>query len=75
MSDRESPMLHGEHVYRIYWQLGTDIQRAVCHCSAERSFEDPAEAWEWLLAHPTGHDAPEAGIGGPVPTRLVGAPS
>ncbi|MGO8893594.1 MAG: hypothetical protein ACLP8X_41155 [Streptosporangiaceae bacterium] len=48
-------MLPGDRVYRILWVLGTDRLRAVCHCSAEREFDDPAELWEWLLAHPAGH--------------------
>ena len=49
------PMLAGDRVYRIHWVLGTDRLRAVCHCGAEREFEDPAELWEWLLSHPEGH--------------------
>ncbi|HEY0803768.1 MAG TPA: hypothetical protein VGD84_01840 [Pseudonocardiaceae bacterium] len=55
------PALSGDRVYRIHWLLGTDRLRAVCHCTAEREFEDPVEVWEWLLAHPAGHhqSAPE----------------
>jgi len=49
------PMLAGDRVHRIHWVLGTDRLRAVCHCGAEREFEDPVELWEWLLAHPEGH--------------------
>jgi hypothetical protein len=51
------PMLTGDRVYRIHWVLGTDRLRAVCHCAAEREFDDPVELWEWLLAHPEGHEA------------------
>jgi hypothetical protein len=47
--------LTGDRVFRIHWVLGTDRLRAVCHCSAEREFEDPVELWEWLLGHPAGH--------------------
>lgn len=47
--------LTGNRVFRIHWVLGTDRLRAVCHCHAEREFEDPIELWEWLLAHPEGH--------------------
>jgi hypothetical protein len=50
------PMLSGDRVHRIHWRPGTDRLRAVCHCSAERKFEDPVGLWEWLLAHPEGHD-------------------
>jgi hypothetical protein len=28
----------------------------VCHCSAEREFYGPVELWDWLHAHPAGHD-------------------
>lgn len=50
------PMLSGDRVYRIHWVLGTDRLRAVCHCSAEREFEDPVQLWEWLLGHPGEHE-------------------
>ena len=50
------PVLTGPRVYRIHWVLGTDRLRAVCHCGAERLFEEPVELWQWLLAHPDGHD-------------------
>ncbi|MFC5952101.1 hypothetical protein ACFQH9_27935 [Pseudonocardia lutea] len=50
------PVLSGDRVYRIHWVLGTDRLRAVCHCGSERIFDDPVELWEWLLAHPEGHD-------------------
>jgi hypothetical protein len=49
------PALTGGEVYRIHWLLGTDRLLAVCHCGAEREFEDPVELWDWLLAHPEGH--------------------
>lgn len=47
--------MSGDRVYRIHWVLGTDRLRAVCHCTAEREFEDPVELWDWLLSHPDGH--------------------
>ncbi len=53
------PVLAGPRVYRIHWVLGTDQLRAVCHCGAERIFEEPVELWEWLLAHPDGHTTPD----------------
>ena len=43
-------------VYRIHWVLGSDRLLAVCHCSAEREFDGPVELWDWLHAHPVGHD-------------------
>jgi hypothetical protein len=49
------PMLAGTRVYRIHWVLGTDRLRAVCHCYAEREFDDPVALWDWLLGHPAGH--------------------
>ncbi|MFC3890588.1 hypothetical protein ACFOWZ_03825 [Lentzea rhizosphaerae] len=48
-------MLTGNRVVRVHWVLGTDRLRAVCHCDAEREFEDPVELWEWILDHPIGH--------------------
>ncbi|MBB4932895.1 hypothetical protein F4561_003715 [Lipingzhangella halophila] len=48
-------MLRGDGVVRVHWVLGTDLLRAVCHCGAERLFEDPVELWAWVLAHPDGH--------------------
>jgi hypothetical protein len=60
-------MLPGDRVYRIHWVLGTDRLRAVCHCSAEREFDDPVELWEWLLAHPAGHDTPAVA---PAPSQV-----
>ncbi len=48
--------------YRVHWVPGSDRLRAVCHCSAARDFEDPVPLWDWLLAHPVGHEpaaAPE----------------
>jgi hypothetical protein len=53
---RSGEMLAGDRVYRVHWVLGTDRLRAVCHCAAEREFDDPVRLWEWLLAHPAGHD-------------------
>ncbi|WP_304451559.1 hypothetical protein [Nocardiopsis sp. YSL2] len=49
------PMLRGDGIVRIHWVLGTDQLRAVCHCGAERLFEDPVVLWTWVLDHPDGH--------------------
>ncbi|WP_034271397.1 hypothetical protein [Haloechinothrix halophila] len=65
------PMLTGDRVYRIHWVLGTDRLRAVCHCSAVREFDDPVELWEWLLAHPDGHDQQIAAPDPPAPDRAI----
>jgi hypothetical protein len=59
MTERAA-MLRGRTVYRIHWKLGTDLQIGVCHCGAEHESEDPVELWEWLLAHPAGHDRPHS---------------
>lgn len=60
----------GERVYRIHWLPGTDTLRGICHCAAERLAEDPVELWEWLLAHPRGHQGVAAPVPGP-PVRLA----
>jgi hypothetical protein len=52
------PVLTGEKVYRVHWVLGTDLLLGVCHCGAEHQSEDPVALWEWLLAHPDGHETP-----------------
>lgn len=57
MSDRVA-MLRGDTVYRIHWEPGADVLVGVCHCGAERGSEDPADLWDWLLAHPDGHAPP-----------------
>lgn len=49
--------LAGDRVFRIHWQPGTDTLRGICHCGAERTAEEPVELWDWLLAHPAGHQA------------------
>lgn len=67
------PMLTGDRVFRIHWVLGTDRLRAVCHCTAEREFDDPVELWEWLLAHPDGHDQRAATPVPPAPDRASSA--
>ncbi|GHF25721.1 hypothetical protein GCM10017786_69880 [Amycolatopsis deserti] len=69
MTERTA-MLHGDTVYRIHWKLGTDLLVGVCYCGAEHESEDPVELWEWLLAHPDGHDGPAEPAGDPV---LAGA--
>ncbi|HKN99744.1 MAG TPA: hypothetical protein VJX10_21670 [Pseudonocardiaceae bacterium] len=48
--------LTGERVYRVRWRTGADVLVGVCHCGAEREFDDPVALWDWLLAHPDGHD-------------------
>lgn len=74
MTDRVA-MLRGDTVYRIHWKLGTDLLVGVCHCGAERDFEDPIVLWDWLLDHPRDHDTRGSA---PVPTErqpvAVGAP-
>ncbi|HEX6343524.1 hypothetical protein [Umezawaea sp.] len=53
-------VLRGDAVHRVHWRLGTDLLVAVCHCGAERDFEDPVVLWDWLLAHPVGHESGSA---------------
>jgi hypothetical protein len=68
------PMLSGNKVNRIHWVLGTDRLRAVCHCTAEREFEDPIELWDWLLGHPHMPDTVHSGPN-PEPDRVPVAAS
>lgn len=48
--------LSGDRVCRVRWRAGADVLVGVCHCGAEREFDDPVALWDWLLAHPDGHD-------------------
>ncbi|NUP50884.1 MAG: hypothetical protein HOW97_26770 [Catenulispora sp.] len=43
-------------VYRIDWVPGSDLLHGVCHCGAEHLASDPIAMWEWMLAHPLGHE-------------------
>ena len=52
MTPRSGGSGEAPRVYRIHWVPGTDHLHAVCHCGAERGFEEPIPLWEWLLAHP-----------------------
>lgn len=45
-------------VYRIDWLPGTDTLHGTCHCGREHRSQDPIEMWEWMLAHPQGHQPP-----------------
>ncbi|MET7325461.1 hypothetical protein [Streptomyces sp. NPDC005549] len=48
-------------VYRVDWLPGTDVLRGTCHCGAEHTAEDPVTMWDWMLAHPRGHELPGDG--------------
>ncbi|MEW2357102.1 hypothetical protein [Spirillospora sp. NPDC029432] len=57
MSDVEpTRMLDGRAVMRVVWLPGGDLLQGTCHCGAARAAEGPIEIWEWLLAHPDGHE-------------------
>ncbi|KUM70246.1 hypothetical protein [Streptomyces griseorubiginosus] len=45
-------------IYRIDWLPGTDTLHGTCHCGREHTAQDPIEMWEWMLAHPQGHEPP-----------------
>jgi hypothetical protein len=44
-------------VFRVRWLPGTDVLLGTCHCDAEHECQDPAEMWDWLLAHPDHPDS------------------
>ncbi|MEV8308272.1 hypothetical protein AB0P36_13135 [Streptomyces flavidovirens] len=70
MTPAHPTVLTGEGVFRIHWVLGTDRLLAVCHCGAQREFEDPVQLWDWLLGHPDGHrPGAVAEPSGPAATR------
>jgi len=48
-------MLEGSTVYRVVWQLHTDVLVGYCWCGTSHESVDPIELWDWLLAHPETH--------------------
>ncbi|MBY8871358.1 hypothetical protein K7640_05815 [Micromonospora sp. PLK6-60] len=66
-------MLTGDRIYRVHWMPGTDTLRGTCHCGAERVADEPVELWEWLLAHPQGHQPAPAPAPGPTGRLAVPA--
>ncbi|MFE6160455.1 hypothetical protein ACFQ7F_16260 [Streptomyces sp. NPDC056486] len=65
------PALSGDGVYRIHWVLGTDRLLAVCHCGAQREFEDPVVLWDWLLGHPEDHHLGSVPESAPAPAPAL----
>lgn len=67
-------MLPGPAVVRIAWLPGTDVLVGTCHCGAEHEAQDPVSMWEWLLAHPDGHE-PRPAAAAPPPAEPALAPA
>ena len=55
-------------VYRVEWVPGSDHLLGVCFCGAQHLEDDPIVVWEWLYAHPLGHNTAGASPAAPVPT-------
>lgn len=68
-------MLTGPSVVRIEWLPGTDVLVGTCHCTATHSAGDPVSMWEWLLAHPDGHEPAAGAPSSPAPLERVPAPA
>ncbi len=65
-------MLTGRSVYRIVWQLNTDVLVGYCWCGQSHEAQEPIALWDWLLAHPDTH--PDCGSPAPFapgPDRAV----
>lgn len=56
-------MLGGRSVYRVVWQLHTDVLVGYCWCGTAHESVDPIELWDWLLGHPDTHSGAEAETG------------
>ncbi|KAF4410077.1 MULTISPECIES: hypothetical protein [Streptomyces] len=56
-------------VLRVEWVPGSDQLLGTCHCGARQVAESPAEIWQWLLAHPEGHEPPPGPAAAPHPER------
>ncbi len=50
-------MTSGVRLYRVRWVPGSDNLLGRCYCGAEKVMTDPTAVWDWLLAHPVGHEA------------------
>ena len=71
MTIEPTRMLTGPGVLRVVWLPGSDQLQGTCHCGAVHVADGPVEVWDWLLAHPVGHEPqPAATHDQPV---LVGA--
>ncbi|MGB8383518.1 MAG: hypothetical protein WCG47_20095 [Dermatophilaceae bacterium] len=66
--------LPGKHVLTVRWVPGSDTLLGVCHCGAQHSAQSPIEVWEWLLAHPVGHEG-APGIPSPNEVGALTAPA
>lgn len=61
-------------LYRVLWSPGSDDLLGRCYCGAERVLTDPTAVWDWLLAHPDGHDGGgEDGAAGQEPPQTTEA--
>jgi hypothetical protein len=60
MTIEPTRMLTGPGVLRVVWLPGSDQLQGTCHCGAVHIAEGPVEVWDWLLAHPVGHEPPPA---------------
>jgi hypothetical protein len=65
-------MLEGSTVYRVVWQLHTDVLVGYCWCGTSHEATDPIELWDWLLAHPATHDDGGSEVVGPEPAAPIG---
>ncbi|MFG6192566.1 hypothetical protein [Nonomuraea sp. JJY05] len=57
---------------RVVWLPGSDLLEGTCHCGAVQVAEGPVEVWQWLLGHPTGHNAPTDPTPPDTPTGTAG---
>ena len=53
---RPTEMLRGPHILRVVWVPGTDLLEGHCWCGASQVADEPIVLWEWLTAHPVGHE-------------------
>jgi hypothetical protein len=75
MTPEPTRMLTGPGVLRVVWLPGSDRLQGTCHCGAVHIAEGPVEVWEWLLAHPVGHEPeiPDAPVPPPARPALAAA--
>ena len=61
-------------ILRVHLIPGTDQLLGTRHCGAQHTALDPVELWDWLHAHPVGHEAQPDPDAAPDPQSAEPAP-
>jgi hypothetical protein len=53
------PMTTATESFSATWTPGSTTLTGTCFCGARHHDSDPVAMWDWLDAHPVGHDRQE----------------